>query len=212
MSERIAVRKWISRRACGRENKCKQTGFSITFFCWFLLLSYFSHLKSFEPTPGPSAGLDGSTSPMLGFTGAEQICLSPCLFVLVFVFLIVCVYAHFCSRPSQVFLRLWQFSAWSPLICLSVYLLSQHSWFICIYISRKWQQRITFTLRGQKLYISGYLFTEGKVYFCDAPVEQIHRCFEFYQIWSEVSLKKYDKCLWEDKQCSVNSITLATYC
>lgn len=116
-------------------------------------------MKSFEPSPRPSTGPVGSTSPMLGFIGAEQICLSLCLFVLVFVSLIVCVYTHFCSWPSQVFLPFWQFSAWSPLMWLSVYLLSQHNWFIYIYIARKWQQRITFTVRGQKVYISSYLFT-----------------------------------------------------
>lgn len=131
------MNKWISRRASRQENKCKQTSFSITFSVFFCL--FFSNVLfcpiSFnlnEVSVGPAA----STSPMLAFVGAEQICFSPCLFILVFVSVIVCVYTYFCWWPSQVFLRLFlrQFSAWSPLMCLSVYLLSQHSWFIYIYI------------------------------------------------------------------------------
>lgn len=105
-------------------------------------------MKSFESTPRPSVCLVFYTSPMLEFTEAEHICLSLCLFVFVFVSLIVCIYTHLCWWPSQVFLWLWQFSAWSLLMRLSVYLLSQCRWFIHIYISRKWQRTPTSTLRG----------------------------------------------------------------
>lgn len=130
-------------------------------------------------TPGPGVDPVGSTGPMLGFIGAEQICLSLCLFVLVFVSLIVCVYMHFCWWPSQVFLQLWQFSAWSPLMCLSVYLLSQHSWFIYIYKSRKWQQRIILTLKGGK-YTLVVICCECEFFLCvcvrvcDLPMSQLH--------------------------------------
>lgn len=122
----------------------------------------------------------------------EFVCLSWCLFLSLFG-----VYTHLCSWPSQVFLQLWQFSAWSPLICLPVYLLSQHSWFIYIYISGKWQRRIIFTSREEiyrEVFISAHT-PEYKVYFCDVPVAHIRGWHEFYQIWSEVSLEKYDKCL-----------------
>lgn len=50
---------------------------------------------------------------------------------------------------------------------LSVYLLSQHSWFIYIYMSRKWQQRIIFTLSKQKIiheWLSVYTHIEENIY------------------------------------------------
>ncbi len=77
--------------------------------------------------------------------------------------------------------------------------------YIYLHIQEVTTENCIYFKRAEKLYISGYLFTEEKGVFL--WVEQIHRCYEFDQIWSEVSLKKYDKCLWEENQRSVNSIT-----
>lgn len=140
----------INKRASCNQWMKKQAKRMSLLFCSFFCCSFliWSHLN--RPVGPVELARSAPAAQMPVFIGAEQICLSLCLFVLVFVSLIVCVDTHFCSWPSQVFLRLWQFSAWSPLICLSVYLLSQHSWFIYIYISRKWQQRIIFTSREAK--------------------------------------------------------------
>lgn len=132
-------------------------------------------MKPSEPAPGLSLDPVGSTSPMLGFSRAQRICLAPRLFEVVFVSLIVCVFMPFCWWPSQVFLRLWQFSAWSPLMCLSVYLLSQYSWFIYIYKSRERQQRIILASKGQIFHISCCLLKhlQDKVNFCGATYSQM---------------------------------------
>lgn len=145
-------------------------------------------MKPSEAAPG--LGLDpvGSTSPTLGFSRARRICLSPRLFAVVFVSLIVCVFIPFCWWPSQVFLRLWQFSAWSPLMCLSVYLLSQYSWFIYIYKSRERQRRIILASKGQIFYISRCLLKhlQDKVNFCGATYSQMLGLLFFYFFLSDM--------------------------
>lgn len=58
---------------------------------------------------------------------------------------------------------------------------------------------------GGRPHLCARLSRGGNVGFTDAA-------YILSDIWSEVRLEKYDKCLWEDNQCSVNSITLATDC
>lgn len=219
MNDLINERAACSGRACRQENKCKPkclfVFFSIMFSVRFYYCLIFPKWSRLNRTPGPVQARSAPGAPTQGFIGARPICLSRCLFLSLFVFIHISV-----RGLLECFLRLWQFSAWSPLICLSAYLLSEHSWFIYVYISWKWQRRIIFTLRGQTLHIRGCLFAEGGkkknkkgVYFLVMYLwNGFARRREFDQIWSEVSFKKYDKCLWEDNQCSVNSITLATYC
>ena len=126
-------------------------------FCWlFVTVLFFPIWSHLNRTPGPVQARSAPAAPAQGFIGARQICLSRCLFLSLFVFIHISV-----RGLLECFLRLWQFSAWSPLICLSAYLLSEHSWFIYVYISWKWQRRIIFTLRGQTLHIRGCLFAEG---------------------------------------------------
>lgn len=90
-------------------------------------------MKLSEPTPRAKSRPSRLYQPNAGIHRSMANLMSLRLFALVFVSLIVCVYMPFRWWPSQVFLRLWQFSAWSPLMCSSVYLLSQKSWFIYIY-------------------------------------------------------------------------------
>lgn len=161
MNDLINERAACSGRACRQENKCKPkclfVFFSIMFSVRFYYCLIFPKWSRLNRTPGPVQARSAPGAPTQGFIGARQICLSRCLFLSLFVFIHISV-----RGLLECFLRLWQFSAWSPLICLSAYLLSEHSWFIYVYISWKWQRRIIFTLRGQTLHIRGCLFAEGE--------------------------------------------------
>lgn len=145
MNEQLNYRASTPRSIGGREGRLVDeklnTNKSPLFFGFFFVGFYYcliflicSHLNQPSGRRRPAR----SPPPAQRWDSLRQskfvcICLSCCLFLSLF------VYARSCLWPSQVFLRLRQFSAWSPLICLFVYLLSQHSWFIYIYVSGMWQ-------------------------------------------------------------------------
>lgn len=142
-------------------------------FCCFVLSSYvfFFYFEVIWTSPGPAKAL--LAPPVQYWDSLEQIkfvCVSVCLFLSLFPFVHISVHGLlkcFCDSGNFPPGRPWYASL-----------------FICchnaadLYKCRKWQQIITFTLRGQKMYISVDLIAEGV-----KCILTMYRRIDFQMLW-----------------------------